>query len=151
MEIPSVTVVLCLFALVIVLNYLFVDDVGEKRAKRVDVTDMMISRVREVAPELSVEAIRNDLMRTGDVQVSVERYLSGALRNPDLEEMFKREVLTSSELGSKKSVSSAADEASVESEGPFNGLTYEQVKQQMIKCGRENIQRKFNRDIEWIN
>lgn len=143
------TVILCIFAFVIVLNYLFVDDTGEKRAKRVNVTIEMIGRVRGVAPELTVETIRGDLMRTGDVQVTVERYLSGALTNPEPEEMYKRTVHTPSMNGSDE-VESESDEGG-NLQGPFNGLTYEQARRQMIKQGRAHMEKRLEHDIQWIN
>lgn len=153
MELPSLTVLLCGFALVIVLNYLFLDDKPPKKPMRA-VTEQMVARVREVAPDLSIDTIRTDLRRTGDVQVTVERYLGGALseRSAPADRVEPSKRRRDAETGPLRPedapLASAAED---EPQGPFNGLTYEQVKRNMVLAGRKSAQEALAKEIPWID
>lgn len=153
MESGTVTLILGALVVLVVINYLFLEEesgTGRSRSSRpVPVTNEMIESVRAIAPGLTTVQIRADLQETGSVQGTVDRYLSGALVVADephnnngndggsnLESINKKSTSSNTEYISpdvKKNVSG---------DGPFNGLSFEGRKRQMIMENREKLAKK---------
>ncbi|QPG76618.1 hypothetical protein FOA43_004010 [Brettanomyces nanus] len=116
------------------------------RRRRHDVTAQMIETVQQIAPNLTMAQIRYDLERTGDVNVTIDRYLNrGTLPNPpgtvsELPSETSSEAQPETAFNSPSDKKSAASESSVE--GPFNGLSFEAKRSELAMDARAKLSRK---------
>lgn len=166
MESQTVTLILGAIVVLVIVNFLFLDDgdsgpehgSGRGRGRRnVAVTESMIESVQAVAPGLTTAQIRADLQQTRSVQQTVERYLAGALVMDHEETSGTGAGGTGAGTGADRwrscsdSVSTAnATGAGVagreggrkEQEGPFGGLTFDEKKREMIEENRRKLEKK---------
>lgn len=163
MESQTITLVLGAIVVLIIVNYLFLDENGNltngnshnrsngRRMRNIVVTSDMIESVRSIAPGLTTGQIRADLMESGSVQSTVDRYLSGALVPED----NNNHIITDNTINNTE-FKYAYDTGKINvnktstkhGDGPFGGLTFEEKKQQMILENRKELSNK--RDCDYI-
>ncbi|VEU20051.1 DEKNAAC100632 [Brettanomyces naardenensis] len=107
----------------------------------------MLDSVQQIAPGLTIAQIRYDLERTGDVNLTVDRYLNeGNLPFPPgyREQQILTENDDHQEIAAEKAtatVSGAEENAgSVEiPKGPFGGLSFEAKRKELVMEGRKKM------------
>ncbi|GME71713.1 unnamed protein product [Ambrosiozyma monospora] len=127
------------------------------RRRNHNVTQQMISTVQQVAPTLTIDQIRYDLERTGDVNVTIDNYLRlGDLPHPPhatapLAGVGSGVGVTSGvstraggvSSGSRSGVKSSVSKIVTESEGgPFGGLSFEEKRRELVMAARARISAK---------
>lgn len=144
MDSHTITLVLAAVVVLVIVNFLFVDDAASSssshrfsgNSRTVVVTNEMIEAVRAVGPGLSTQQIKADLRLTGNVQATVERYLAGVI-------VSNQDIASSSVPDSGKERISTTDNITGDDEyGPFNGMTFEEKKRQLIKENRAKYEKK---------
>lgn len=146
MDSNTLTLVLGAVVLVVVLNFLFLDDsqsgpnTHTRTSTPAQVTPQMIEAVQAVAPGLSRTQIKADLQLTGNIQATVERYLAGVIVAVD-------EISSSADgsgteascsgLGKERTLGSSSD-----GKGPFGGLSFDEKKLQLILENRRKLESK---------
>lgn len=135
MDTQTITWVLGAVVLLVLINFFFLDDPAnnDRRSQRrtpVVVTPEMIDAVQAVAPTLSVRQIRADLQLTGNVQATVERYLAGVV--------VAEEDITHNDQPIEK----VENLSTASGDGPFNGLSFDEKKRQMILENRKKLEMK---------
>lgn len=135
MDTQTITWVLGAVVLLVLINFLFLDDTANNERPThhrtpVVVTPEMIDAVQAVAPTLTVRQIRADLQLTGNVQATVERYLAGVVVS---EEDITHNV---------KPVEEDEKPTAASEDGPFDGLSFDQKKRQMILENRKKLEQK---------
>lgn len=121
------TIIVTVLVALVVINYLMSPSVPVQ-AQRHRVTPQMIDAVQQIGPGLTREQIEYDLQRTGNVNVTVDRYLDqGSLPFPPT--VKKPEV---------SKVEATADVTG----GPFGGLSFAEKRQQMVESSRKALAAK---------
>ncbi|ODV85156.1 hypothetical protein CANARDRAFT_28454 [[Candida] arabinofermentans NRRL YB-2248] len=142
------------------------DSAGNSRRRRRVVTQEMIDSVSQIAIDCSVDQIRYDLERTGDVNETVDRYLSehtlpnrpglplssassstGAISNSragtGAASGSSRGTATSkSDNTSSKATAGKKSLGAFEGSGFYGGLTFEEKKRELIMKARARIEQK---------
>ncbi|GMG20983.1 unnamed protein product [Ambrosiozyma monospora] len=139
---------------------------GNRRPRRRNshpVTQQMIATVQQVAPTLTIDQIRYDLERTGDVNVTIDNYLRlGDLPNPPHSmapltgtgtsvgvtsgaSTRAGGVSSGSRSGVKSSVTGGVGLSKIVTEsegGPFGGLSFEEKRRELVMAARARISAK---------
>lgn len=166
MESQTVTLILGAIVVLVIVNFLFLDDsssVSEHGRSRRDVvvTANMVESVRAVAPGLTTAQIRADLHETGSVQLTVERYLGGALVPEEGSTGMNTGTDTTScgtgvanraaRSGSVKTGSgvNSSGVSQKGQDGPFGGLTFDEKKREMIMENRRRLEKKRGCEFAW--
>lgn len=164
MESQTITLILGAIVVLIIINFLFIDDNGNisnssnntnNRSRRnIRVTNEMIESVRSIAPGLTTAQIREDLFESGSVQSTVERYLSGVLiveendhnsnnniidNKSNINTVTTTTTTTNDNNNSEISKILNGKEVLKKNKGPFGGLSFEEKKQEMIMKNRRKL------------
>lgn len=140
----SVSLIIGAVIIIIIINYIFAEDTDRRRAATANgipvrtrrltpsqITTEMIERVREIAPGLSDVQIRDELMYSGSVGVTVDRYLSGLIVIEE-DESNDHTDKKSYDAGNSKCTNSTT----------FQGLNYEEMKEKLIIENRRKFLEK---------
>lgn len=157
MESQTVTLVLGAIVVLVIVNFLFLDDGGSgpehgsgrgRGRRNAAVTESMIESVRAVAPGLTTAQIRTDLQQTGSVQQTVERYLAGALTVSHDEtsgagsDRWQSCGVSATTAKTTGAGGAGCEGGRKEQEGPFGGLTFDEKKREMIEENRRRLEKK---------
>lgn len=139
MDTNTATWVVGVVTLLIVLNYFLegssVLQTRQLRGRpRFNVTQDMITAVQAVAPGLSVAQIRADLQLTGNVQSTVDRYLTNTI--PELPQPEQQSISI------KKSLSDEDSTEDGDSEEMFGEMSFRKKKMEMIMSNRHKLEMK---------